>query len=80
MRQIGTSKWMAPEMIQRAKYSYGVDIWALGITAIELADGKVPDLDIKNAKAAAQRDPPQIQSQRWSSEYKDFVSKCLTTD
>ena len=81
---IGTPFWMAPEVIQQSDYVTSADIWSLGITAIELADGEPPYANIHPMRAIfmiPNKDPPSVRDPtKWSANFVDFLAACLVKD
>jgi serine/threonine kinase 4 len=81
---IGTPYWMSPEVISRSLYNKKTDIWSLGITAIEMAEGEPPYSHIHPVRAmfVIQKNPARTltETNKWSNEFNDFVRKCLTID
>lgn len=78
---IGTPFWMSPEVISKNRYNHLTDIWSLGVTAIELAEGAPPYSHIHPVRAmfAIKNNPPQglTNPEKWSKEFNDFVKACL---
>ena len=80
--QCGTSLYMAPEVYD-GQTVLKSDVWSLGITLMELAEGKNPFADCTSAqvmKTVYLGDPPSLSGEKWSSEFVDFVGKCLVKD
>jgi serine/threonine protein kinase len=78
---IGTPYWMAPEVIQETSYNGKADVWSLGITAIEMAEGKPPLHGIHPMRAIfmiPNKPPPTFSDKtKWSEDLIDFVAQCL---
>ncbi|XP_069672444.1 myosin-IIIb-like isoform X3 [Periplaneta americana] len=87
---VGTPYWMAPEVIaceQQLDSSYDsrCDVWSVGITAIELAEGDPPLSDLHPMRALFQiprNPPPQLSHpEDYTPELlTDFISECLVKD
>ncbi|XP_061706914.1 neither inactivation nor afterpotential protein C isoform X2 [Cydia pomonella] len=78
---IGSPGWMAPEVITGDGYGNRADVWALGITTIEMADSKAPFQDMHPTRALFQivRNPPPSVNRpaMWSNDINDFITECL---
>jgi len=81
---IGTPHWMAPEVIQSSSYDGKVDVWALGITAIEMAERYPPRWRVNPNRVIFMvvRDPaPHLADpSAWTLSFQDFISQCLMKD
>jgi len=84
---IGTPYWMAPEVAaveRKGGYNHLCDIWAVGITAIELAELQPPMFDLHPMRAlflmskSGYKPPTLKDKSKWSSSFHAFVKECLT--
>lgn len=74
---IGTPHWMSPELINCNGYDNKTDIWSLGITAIELANGKPPYHAVAPMKAMLMISCDKYTFVHKNKNFTDFVNKCL---
>ncbi|XP_076294439.1 MAP4K3-like protein hppy isoform X10 [Lasioglossum baleicum] len=84
---IGTPYWMAPEVAaveRKGGYNQLCDIWACGITAIELAELQPPMFDLHPMRALFLMSksgfkPPTLKDKdKWSPTFHNFVKVALT--
>uniref|UniRef100_W5KUW0 Mitogen-activated protein kinase kinase kinase kinase n=1 Tax=Astyanax mexicanus TaxID=7994 RepID=W5KUW0_ASTMX len=83
---IGTPYWMAPEVAaveRKGGYNQLCDIWAVGITAIELAELQPPMFDLHPMRALflmtkSNFQPPKLKDKvQWTSNFHHFVKMAL---
>eukprot|EP00547_Thalassionema_nitzschioides_P010287 CAMPEP_0194229846 /NCGR_PEP_ID=MMETSP0156-20130528/44099_1 /TAXON_ID=33649 /ORGANISM="Thalassionema nitzschioides, Strain L26-B" /LENGTH=538 /DNA_ID=CAMNT_0038962409 /DNA_START=869 /DNA_END=2485 /DNA_ORIENTATION=- len=81
---VGSPFWMAPEVIREYHYDGRADVWSLGITLIELAEGQPPHSNLNPLRAIfviPNRPAPTLADPDWwSPEMLDFVRCCCQKD
>ena len=82
----GTSYYMPPEMITSFEIGPWCDIWSLGISLLEMANGSLPfDDPIKTMFSVCSNSYGKFSSllknpERWSEGFVHFLDSCLQFD
>jgi hypothetical protein len=81
---VGSPYWMAPEVIRESHYDGRADVWSLGITVIEMAEGAPPHANLHPLRAIfvipTKPAPTLADPDNWSPEMLDFVRCCCQKD
>lgn len=82
---VGTQYYMAPERIMGKNYSISSDIWSLGMSMLEVANGKFPiDVSLGPIEVVEMVLRSELSLKDsvadcifWSPEFKRFIARCL---
>jgi len=81
---VGSPFWMAPEVIRESHYDGRADVWSLGITVIEMAEGEPPHANLHPMRAIfiipTMPSPTLADPDAWSPEMLDFIQCCCKKD
>lgn len=81
---VGSPFWMAPEVIRESLYDGRADVWSLGITTIEMAEGAPPHYNLNPLRAIfiipSKPAPTLADPDVWSPEMLDFIRCCCKKD
>jgi serine/threonine protein kinase len=81
---VGTATYMSPERALGKDYSFSSDIWSVGMIVYEAATGRYPFPSLTSFPVLfdhlCHRPEPRLDSDAFSPELQDFVSRCLDRD
>jgi len=81
---VGTSYWMAPEVIQEKHYNGRADVWSLGMSCIEMAEVTPPPASghpFQWIMEIQKNGPPTFaHPELWSAQFQGFIAQCLIPD